>query len=345
MRIVALVAILGVMSSLEGAAQSGARSTTGALASVNGKPITNAEVEKAIATDLAKLEAQIYELKRARVNTLIDEQLLAQEASKRGITTDALLETEVTSKQSAVSDEEVAVYYGANQAKLQKDLNAWREQIRKFLSVQKSGERRQAFLIQLRAQNKVEVFLKSPPIFRAEISTAGAYTKGPAAAPVTIVEFSDFHCPFCKRVQPTIAQVLVKYEGKIRLVYKDLPLDSLHPQARAAAEAARCAGEQGKFWEFHDKIYAGDSDATAPTMQLYAQQVGLDAAKFEACRSTRKYQSQVQADAAEGTKLGVSGTPGFFVNGRFLSGAQPLDAFSKIIDEELEARGGKSAGF
>jgi protein-disulfide isomerase len=344
MRIVALTTILGVLWSLHGAAQSGAPNTSGALASVNGKPITSAEVEKSIATDLAKLEAQIYELKRARLNALIDEQLLSQEAVKRGITTDALIEAEVTSKQSAVSDEEVAVYYGANQGKLQKDLNAWREQIRKFLSMQKASERRQAFITQLRGQNKVEVFLKSPPIFRAEIATASAFAKGPAAAPITLVEFSDFHCPFCKRVQPTIAQVLAKYAGKIRIVYKDFPLDSLHPQARAAAEAARCAGEQGKFWEFHDKVYAGDPDATGPTMQLYAQQVGLDGAKFEACRSTRKYQAQVQADATEGTKLGISGTPGFFINGRFLSGAQPIEAFSKIIDEELEARGDKSAG-
>src|SRR5688572_9779214 len=125
MRIVALVAILGAMSSLEGAAQSGAPSNSAALASVNGKPITSAEVDKGIATDLAKLEAQIYELKKTRVNALIEEQLLAQEAAKRGITTEALIEAEVTSKQSAVSDEEVAVYYGANQAKLQKDLNAW----------------------------------------------------------------------------------------------------------------------------------------------------------------------------------------------------------------------------
>jgi protein-disulfide isomerase len=124
------------------------------------------------------------------------------------------------------------------------------------------------------------------------------------------------------------------------MVYRDFPLDRLHPQARAAAEAARCAGEQGKFWEFHDKIYAGDPDGAGPTMQLYAQQLDLDAAKFEACRSTRKFQAQVQADVVEGIKLGVSGTPAFFINGRFLWGAQPLEAFTKIIEEELAARPG-----
>ena len=338
MRAMILIAILGAALTTGAAAQGGGQSASGPLASVNGKAISSAEVEKPIAADLAKLEAQIYELKKNKLNTLIDEQLLAQEAAKRGITTAALLQAEVTSKSSAVTDEEVAVYYGANQAKLQKDLNAWRDQIRTFLNAQKAGERRTAFLDQLRAQHKVEVFLKAPAIFRAEIVTAGAYMKGPADAPIQLVEFSDFHCPFCKRVEPTLGQVLARYDGKIRFVYKDFPLDSLHPGARAAAEAARCAGEQGKFWEFHEKVYAGAADSSAATMQAYAQQVGLDAAKFEACRSSRKYQSEVQVDVAEGTKLGVNGTPGFFINGRFLSGAQPLEAFAKIIDEELQAR-------
>jgi protein-disulfide isomerase len=340
MRVLTLVAVLVTATSLEPAAQSYAQGTGAPLATVNGKPITSEDVTKPIAADLAKLEGQIYELKKTKLNALIEEQLLAQEAGKRGITPAALLQTEVTSKQSSVTDEEVAVFYGANQAKLQKDLNAWREQIRSFLTAQKATERRQAFINQLRAKYNVEVLLKAPPIFRAEISTAAAFTKGPSEAPVTVVEYGDFHCPYCKRVQATLTQLLAKYDGKIRLVYKDMPLDSLHPQARAAAEAARCAGEQGKFWEFHDKIYAGESDASAATMQRYAQELALDAAKFEACRSTRKYQSQVQADAAEGTKLGVSGTPGFFINGRFVSGAVPLESFSAIIDEELKTTRG-----
>jgi protein-disulfide isomerase len=339
MRGVILGVFLGAALVSSAAAQSsGGQGAGGALASVNGKPISSTDAEKSIAADLAKLEAQIYELKKTRLDAVIDEQLLAQEAGKRGVTTAALLEAEVNTKSSVVTDEEVAVYYGANQAKLQKDLSAWRDQIRKFLNAQKATERRAAFLKELRAQHKVEVFLKAPPVFRAEITTKGAYAKGPADAPIQLIEFSDFHCPFCKRVEPTIAQVLKKYDGKIRFVYKDFPLDSLHPQARAAAEAARCAGDQGKFWEFHGKVYAGASDASPATMQAYAKDVGLDAATFETCRSSRKYQSQVQADVAEGMKFGVSGTPAFFINGRFLSGAQPLEAFTKIIDEELQAR-------
>jgi predicted DsbA family dithiol-disulfide isomerase len=331
-------AILAAALTSSAMAQSGGQGAGGALASVDGKAISGGDVEKAIAADLAKLEAQIYELKKSSLNALIDEQLLAQEAGKRGITTAALVQAEVTAKSGTATDEEVAVYYGANQAKLQKDLSAWRDQIRTFLNLQKASARRTVFLDELRAQHKVDVFLKAPPIFRAEIVTAGAYAKGPADAPIQLVEFSDFHCPFCKRVEPTLSQVLAKYDGKVRFVYKDFPIDSLHPGARTAAEAARCAGEQGKFWEFHAKVNAGPADSSATTLQGYAQQVGLDAEKFEACRSSRKYQASVQTDVAEGTRLGVNGTPGFFINGRFLSGAQPLEAFTKIIDEELHAR-------
>jgi protein-disulfide isomerase len=307
------------------------------LAIVNGTAITSAEVESALGPSLAKLEEQVYELKRTKLNALIDDTLIAVEAKKRGISTDALIQAEVTAKLTPVTDEEIAVFYGANQARLQKDLNAWRGEVRTFLVQQRAAERRQAFAKELRAVGKVEVLLAAPKLIRADVSTAGAFAKGGPAAPVTIVEFSDFHCPFCKRVQPVVTQVLQKYGDKVRLVYKDFPLDSLHPQARAASEAARCAGEQGKFWEFHDKIYAGSSESSAATMTRYAKEVAVgDMAKFEACVTSRKYQAVVQRDVAEGVKLGLSGTPGFFINGRLLSGAQPLEAFASIIDAELE---------
>ena len=310
------------------------------LAMVNGSTITNADVESALGQSLAKLEEQIYELKRTTLNALIEAALIAGEAKKRGISTDALMQEEVTAKLAPVTDEEIALFYGANQARLQKDLSAWRGEIRTFLLQQRAAERRQAFATELRAQGEVEVLLAEPKVFRSEVSVDGAFAKGNAAAPVTIVEFSDFHCPFCRRVQPVVAQLLTKYGDKVRLVYKDFPLDSLHSQARAAAEAARCAGEQGKFWEFHDKIYAGGSDSSLATMKRYAQEALVaDMPKFEACVSTRKYQAIVQRDVAEGIKLGVTGTPGFFINGRMISGAQPFEVFSSIVDLELEHRG------
>jgi protein-disulfide isomerase len=166
----------------------------------------------------------------------------------------------------------------------------------------------------------------------------GAPVRGPADAPVTLVEFSDFHCPFCKRVQPTLTQLLERYPGKVRLVYRDFPIDSLHPQARRAAEAARCARDQGKFWEYHDVVFAQPPQAAPEDLSRYAGQVGLDLATFESCLSGGVHRASVQRDVDEASRFGLNGTPAFFINGRPLTGAQPLEAFVRVIEEELAAR-------
>ncbi len=140
---------------------------------------------------------------------------------------------------------------------------------------------------------------------------------------MTLVESSDFHCPFCKRVQPTLTQLLERYPGKVKLVYRDFPLDSLHPEARRAAEAARCAHDQGKFWEYQTLLFAGPASATPEELDRYAGQAGLDTASFGHCLSGGVHRAAVQRDIDEGARLGVAGTPGFFINGRPLSGAQP----------------------
>jgi protein-disulfide isomerase len=167
------------------------------------------------------------------------------------------------------------------------------------------------------------------------VPITGAPFKGSEKAPVTIVKFEDFECPFCKTVQPTLAAVLKKYEGKVRLVHKDLPLEQIHPQAQLAAEAARCAGEQGKFWDYHDALYGNSPKLGAGELKSYAKQVGLNAAPFDQCLASGKYKAAVQKDLAEGAQLGVTGTPSFFINGREISGALPVESFAAIIDEEL----------
>jgi protein-disulfide isomerase len=151
------------------------------------------------------------------------------------------------------------------------------------------------------------------------------------------VEFSDFHCPFCRKVQPVLDDLRVKYGTKIKLVYVDYPLDNLHPQARAAAEAARCAMDQDKFWEYHDRQFKIE-DTSLSILNRIAKEVGLDFAKFEACRNSGKYKNIVQSSTMEGARLGVTATPTFFINGRILMGAQPLGALTTIIDEELALR-------
>ena len=213
-----------------------------------------------------------------------------------------------------------------------------REQIRGHLQNQKLTAKREEFLKSLRSQAKVVVNLKPPPVFRVAVSVDGAPFKGPAKAPVTIVEFSDFHCPFCRRVIPTLAQLESQYGEKIKLVFRDFPIESLHPGAIKAHEAARCANEQGKFWPYHDKLFAGPSSSSPELFKGLAKEVGLDAVAFETCLGSGKYQAAIKQDIEEGNRVGVTGTPAFFINGRLISGAQPLEAFARVIDDEL-ARG------
>lgn len=308
------------------------------LAEVNGEAITTSDVERALGAKLSKLEEQLYTLKRQELDNLIAQRLLAQEAAKRGISVTALVDTEVTSKVGLVTEQEIEAFFQANKARLQGDEASMRDNIRAHLQQQKLFIRRQRFIESLRSQSKVLVRLQAPPIVRVAVSSEGAPVRGAAQAPVTLVEFSDFHCPFCSRAQATLKQVLERYPDKVKLVYRDFPLDRLHPQARPAAEAARCAHDQGKFWEYHDLLYANTPRGASEDLRRYAQQVGLDVAKFEQCVSSGVHKAAVQRDIDEGGRLGVTGTPAFFINGRPLEGAQPLEAFVRLIEEELRGR-------
>lgn len=305
------------------------------LAEVDGEVITAEEVEKVIGAQLWKLEEQIYRLKRQKLEALISERLLAKEAAKRGISVQGLLEAEVTAKVGPISEEEIETFYQANKAWLKGEEATVREQIRAHLRNQKLQARRKTFLESLRSQAKVVVYLQAPPVFRAEVAAEGAPFKGAKTAPVVIVKFEDFHCPFCKQVQATLEQLLARYSEQVKLVHRDFPIDQLHPQARKAHEAARCANDQGKFWAYHDQLYANAPKASPEDLKAYAQEVGLDLPAFEQCLNSRKYQAAVQKDVEEGTRVGVTGTPTFFINGRFLSGAQPLESFVRVIEEEL----------
>jgi protein-disulfide isomerase len=275
------------------------------LAEVNGETITTEELNRALGAKLAKLEEQIYDLKRRELDSLIEQRLFAQEAAKRKISIAALLDAEVTAKVGLVTEKEIDDFYQANKARIRGDEVDVRQKIRAFLQQQKLASQRELFVQSLRTQGKVVVHLQPPPVIRVEVSTDGAPVRGAADAPVTIVEFSDFECPFCKQTQPTLKQLLERYPGKVRLAYRDFPLDSIHPQARRAAEAARCA------------------------------QVGLDVTKFDGCLAAGVHKAAVQRDLDEGNRLGITGTPAFFINGRTLTGAQPLDAFTRLIEQEL----------
>jgi len=161
--------------------------------------------------------------------------------------------------------------------------------------------------------------------------------KGSADAPVTIIEYSDFQCPFCARFwSQTLPQLQEEYidTGKVKLIYKDFPL-SFHENAQKAAEAGECADDQGMFWEYHDMIYENQNALSVSNLKSYAKDLGLDTSEFNDCLDSEKYEDEVKEDFKEGQAAGVSGTPAFFINGKSLVGAQPFSEFKKVIDAEL----------
>jgi protein-disulfide isomerase len=175
----------------------------------------------------------------------------------------------------------------------------------------------------------------TPQYVRYPIPTNGFPSIGPANAPITIVEFGDFQCPFCRQWQTDTYQPLMDaYPGKIRLVYRDFPLTQIHPNALPAAEAAQCANEQNAFWPYHDKLFSSENLSNDVYVQ-YATDLNLDMTKFNTCLSNHTYDKYIQDNSDFAVKTGVNSTPTFFINGLAVIGAQPIDAFKQIIDKEL----------
>ena len=174
---------------------------------------------------------------------------------------------------------------------------------------------------------------------RAKVETQGHPSKGPAAAPVTIVEFSDFECPYCSGLFPTLKRVEETYKDKIRIVYRQFPLNNLHPHAQKAAEASLCANDQNKFWQLHDAMFIDQKNLTVEDLKAKAAKLSLDSSAFATCLDSGKHANVVRDSVNEASKLGIDGTPAMFINGRYLGGNQPYDAIAKVIDDELVRTG------
>jgi protein-disulfide isomerase len=305
-------------------------------AEVGDEVITQEELEQALAPQLARIEQQRFQLLEQKLDELIGDRLVAQEAKKRGMSVEQLLKAEVYAKAPEVADAEVANFIAQNRARLpQGDEAEIRLKVWDYLRSQKVAQRRQAYVQGLRGQAKVSVYIEEPAAARVAVSTDRGFTRGPKEAPVAMVEFSDYQCPFCKRVLSTIKQITDTYPGKVKWVFRDFPIVSLHPTAPKAHEAARCAGEQGKFWEYHDLLFERSPRHSPQELKQYAQDLKLDGSVFAQCLDSGRYQAQVNSDIEEGTRLGVTGTPTFFLNGRLLVGAQPFAEFQRLIESEL----------
>jgi len=312
------------------------------LAVVDGKPITRADIDAEIADELCKartdLARRVHELRERAANTLIEERLLAAEAKRRGLKDVAALEAQLAASAPKVDESVARQLYEENKDRVDgQPYEALRERILGSLAQEAAAQVRGALLDELRAKSSAAVVME--PI-RTPVDASGP-SRGPANAPVTIVAFGDFECPFCARGAATVEEVRRKHGDKVRLVFKDYPL-GFHAKAVPAAIAARCAGEQGKFWEMHDALFAGQRDLGPALYTRLAGELKLDAAKFGKCQSDPAHAAAVRKDTAAGEAAGVEGTPAFFINGVSLSGAQPAEAFEAIISAELARKGGKT---
>jgi protein-disulfide isomerase len=308
------------------------------VATVGGEQITLGDVDaRALAAPASSfgslpLSQALYEARRAVLDDMISNRLIAVDAKSRGTDPSAVVQQEIIAKVVPPSETEIAEWYKANQARVQgATLEQVSAPIRQLLTQERTAAARRALVDKLKASTPVTMTLEPP---RATVSDAGRPAKGPANAPVQIIEFSDFECPFCYRANPTVQQVLTTYGDRVRLVYRHYPLGN-HPNARPAAEASACANAQGRFWEYHDRLFANQSKLSAADLKQHAADLGLDSAAFNRCVDSRQFQKDVDADIDAAELVGVSGTPHFFINGRPLSGAQPFESFKTIIDEEL----------
>jgi protein-disulfide isomerase len=314
---------------------------TDVVATVGTTSITLSEVDERALQQQAgnfgsmKLSLALYEARRTAIEDIVGEKLIAQESKTRGITSEVLTDQEIGSKITTVTDADVAAWYNANPSRVQgAKLEQVQAPIRSMLTQERTATVYQAYVDQLRTKTPVRVMLEPP---RQKVAVAGSPSRGPAAAPIEMIEFSDFQCPFCLRAHPTVNQVLSTYGDRVRLVYRHYPLPN-HPNARPAAEASQCAAEQDKFWQYYDRLFADQTKLSDEGLKQSAAALGLDAGRFNACVDSHKYKDRVEADIKDGNDAGVSGTPAFFINGRLLTGAQPFEAFKRIIDEELELK-------
>jgi len=304
------------------------------VARIGDDEITEAALDAWIKDELYEREsaggspAKVYELRRRMLDQLLMERVLGAEAARRGLSEDQLIDAEVAAM-GEITEEEVAAFYQERIDQMGgQSLEQIAPRIRDYLKHVRSQDAANALF----DAAGVAVLLEQP---RVEVAADGP-AKGPDDARVTIVEFSDFQCPFCSRALPTIDAVLARYPKDVRFVYRHMPLDPIHPRARPAAEASACADAQGQFWPYHDLLFANSKTLSDADLERFAGQLNLDVDAWKQCVAERRFEAKVEGDVAAGRAVGVTGTPAFIVNGLMLSGAVPVEEFVEVIEAELK---------
>ena len=335
--VLALLGVTGCARSRAASPPSADEDPGKVVAQVGGASITLEEVDRRAAGKLQRLRNEEYDARRQALDDMIVERLFQKEAAARGVTQDALLKAEVDAKVTPPTAGDVKTVYEQNRAAAgTRTLAELTPLIERSLREHRQAERAAQFRDELKAKTGVKVTLDAPRV--AMTVPADAPTLGPAGAPVTIVEYLDYQCPFCHRAQGVVDEVLSRYAGKVRFVHRDFLLGK--PRSLPAARAARCAGEQGKFWEYHRNLLVGSGDMSDEDLRSRAAAMGLDAGRFSACVASDRFDADIQRSTQSGNALGIDATPTFFVNGRRLMGALPADQFAEVIDSELGKSGG-----
>ena len=313
------------------------------VATVGDHKITEQDLDQKVKPQMDQLRAALakrvedlirdktFDIRRKTLETMTEDYLLSQAAQQQKMGVDDYIKKEASGK-DGVTDADAKKYYDQNKSPQWPPYDVAKAQLMPVLN-------RQALLERLRKNEPVKILLEPK---RMVVDSGGHPSIGAKNAPITMVEFEDFQCPYCKASENTVKEVRAKYGDKVRVVHMDFPL-SFHSHSMDAANAARCANDQGKFWQFRDTLFTNQSKLAPADLKATAKTLGMNTGQFNECFDKGKHEDEIKKDLAAGEKAGVDGTPGFFIDGRPLVGAQPLDKFTEIIDDEISTGGVKQA--
>ena len=305
---------------------------------VNGRSISQLELDSKAQSRISRVLAQAYDAKRIVLDEAIDQILLEEEAARRGISVEKLTQAEIENKIKLVTPDQVQAAFEINLERYSGVAEAEaRKQVEDRLRQARINLRRNEFLKPLRDNAHIVIYLDAP---RQQVNAEDTRAKGPRDAPVVIVEFAEFQCPWCGQSAETLKRLEEKYGDKIRVVFRDFVVAGFHEYAPKAAEASSCANEQGRFWEMYVLLFGNQTNLKVDALKRYATDINLNANQFSQCLDSGRYAKKWQQDTEEGKRYGVTGTPTFFVNGRMIVGAARFDVLSQVVDEELKRKDG-----
>lgn len=308
------------------------------VAEIDGKTVRMSDLDKSVHQEIARIdrdsEKQKYDARKQGLDAMLFRLLVERQAKKEGVDAETYLQREIEQKLLEVTELDARAFFEKNRERVGgAEFDELKPKIVEFLTTQRRSEAVVSMYARLKNEGQAKIYLAAPATERRKVEAVGP-SMGDDKAPVVIVTFSDFQCPFCARARATAEKVLVAYPGRVRLIFRQFPLP-FHDKAFKAAEASLCAHDQGKFWALHDHMFEHQDALDVEALKQSARSVGLDGGAFDKCLDAGMHAGEVTASIAAGKLLGLEGTPAFFINGIELHGAQPFERFTEIIDAEL----------